>query len=173
MQGETRKEHLSRLDTFRRKLADMPRPDAKQWGAISWQTSGPGFRCRHRTSNLQWARSAWTCRKSRGEECSLSGSSPWPQCAASSAGWRGLEVEGWSIEELREALGIMSECIRAADAEGCARGSAGSPMRTEGCRHGPRIATRGRRKPCGGYGRGLRLRAERNGMVNRPVRNGG
>ena len=31
---------------------------------------------------------------------------------------RGLEVEGWSIEELREALGIMSECIRAADAEG-------------------------------------------------------
>ena len=71
---------------------------------------------------------------------------------------RGLEVEGWSIEELREALGIMSECIRAADAEGCARGSAGSPMRTEGCRHGPRIATRGRRKPCGGYGRGLRLR---------------
>lgn len=31
VQGETRKEHLSRLDTFRRKLADMPRPDAKQW----------------------------------------------------------------------------------------------------------------------------------------------
>lgn len=31
VQGETRKEHLSRLDTFRRKLADMPRPGAKQW----------------------------------------------------------------------------------------------------------------------------------------------
>lgn len=31
---------------------------------------------------------------------------------------RGLEVEGWSIDELREALGIMTECIRAADSEG-------------------------------------------------------
>ena len=56
VQGETRKEHLSRLDTFAGSWPTCHDQTRSSGRAISWQTSGPGFRCRHRTSNLQWAR---------------------------------------------------------------------------------------------------------------------
>lgn len=87
---------------------------------------------------------------------------------------RGLEVEGWSIEELREALGIMSECIRAADADGVR-----AWQRWLADAHGRVSAwtaycdTRQEETMRRIWARIEAERAERNGMVNRPVRNGG